>query len=104
MAFGIKREQLEQWKTRVSQGEIAIITHYWEDKRFPGCTSVTKIGCSDVKKLETWGERYKLNPAWIHQNNYPHFDVFGFKQEEILKQEKMTDQLKQFVYKKPRST
>lgn len=104
MAFGIKRKQLQQWKNQVNRGEIAIITHYWEDERFPGCTSVTKIGCSNVQKLKEWGEIYALNPKWIHRNNYPHFDVFGRKQAEVLKSEKKIEQLNQFVYKKPRPT
>lgn len=104
MAFGIKRNELQKWKNRVDQGEIAIITHYWEDERFPGCTSVTKVGCSNVNKLKKWGEKYMLNPKWIHRNRYPHFDVFGSKQEEVLKQEMRMEQLNRFVYKKPRST
>ncbi|HLR54695.1 MAG TPA: hypothetical protein VK078_08225 [Pseudogracilibacillus sp.] len=104
MAFGINREQLERWKEQVVKGEIAVITHYWEDERFPGCTSVTKVGCSNLEKLKEWGETYKLKSTWIHQSNYPHFDVFGSKQEEVLKRENMTEQLNQFIYKKPRCT
>lgn len=36
MAFGIKREEMKQWKASVARGEIAYLTHYWVDPRFPG--------------------------------------------------------------------
>lgn len=36
MAFGINREELTRWKKAVSAGEIAFLTHYWLDPRFPG--------------------------------------------------------------------
>lgn len=96
MAFGISRAELNQWKTAVSSGRIAILTHYWEDERFPGCTSVTKIGCSDQEKLIQWGEQYGLKPEWIHRSKYPHFDVFGSRQEAILKAEGLESQLQRF--------
>src|SRR5699024_11705557 len=69
MAFGINREQLERWKEQVVKGEIAVITHYWEDERFPGCTSVTKVGCSNLEKLKEWGETYKLKSTWIDRKS-----------------------------------
>lgn len=96
MAFGIKRDELVYWKQQVSNEQIAILTHYWEDTRFPGCTSVTKIGCANIDKLIAWGHQYKLNPNWIHQHTYPHFDVFGEKQKEVLENEGMIDQLLRF--------
>lgn len=96
MAFGINREELRQWKETVKANQIAIITHYWEDKRFPGSTSVTKIGCNDVDKLVTWGKKYGLKAAWIDYNHYPHFDVFGEKQKEILQNEGLLNQIKRF--------
>lgn len=96
MAFGIKRAELLEWKANVSEGDIAILTHYWEDGRFPGCTSVTKIGCSDYVKLIQWGQQYGLMPEWIHQGTYPHFDVFGSKQRVILQTEGMLNQFQRF--------
>src|SRR5699024_4739617 len=109
MAFGIKRSELWQWKKQVNEGKNSIITHYWQDDRFPGCitinwlddcfqvsTTVTKIGRADIDKLISWGEQYSLKSRWIHQNAYPHFDVFGEKQKEILKQEEKVEQLRRF--------
>jgi hypothetical protein len=51
MAFGIRRPELERWKQDVANGHISFLTHYWVDHRFPGCTTVTKVGCSDIDKL-----------------------------------------------------
>lgn len=96
MAFGINKQELINWKERVSKGEISILTHYWQDKRFPNATSVTKIGCSDLITLKDWGKRYKLDPKWIHISTYPHFDLFGEKQKEVLLQEGLYDQIKRF--------
>ncbi|WP_301109325.1 hypothetical protein [Sporosarcina sp.] len=97
MAFGIKRQELQAWKEAVSQGEIAFLTHYWLDDRFPGINTVTKAGCSDMEKLTSWGKQYGLRPEWIHaREQYPHFDLLGERQEEILKAEKRLDQLFRF--------
>ncbi|MRG85283.1 hypothetical protein [Salinibacillus xinjiangensis] len=97
MAFGVKRNELVSWKKAVKEGQIAFITHYWLDNRFPNSTSVTKVGCSDVKKLEKWGKKYGLKPEWIHRDErYPHFDLFGKFQQEILKAEKQFDQMDRF--------
>jgi hypothetical protein len=89
MAFGIKREELLEWKRKVSQGQIAFITHYWVDDRFPTCKTVTKVGCSDIEKLVTWGKKYGLKPEWIDGRNksYPHYDLLGDRQIEILEKE-----------------
>ncbi len=43
MAFGINREELKHWKKQVAQGDIAFLTHYWFDKRFPQFNTVTKV-------------------------------------------------------------
>lgn len=100
MAFGLKKEELLEWKKQVASGKIAIITHYWQDKRFPNASSVTKIGCSDINKLINWGKIYNLKPEWIDfKKNYPHFDVFGEKQIEILLKENKIDQIKKFNIK-----
>lgn len=100
MAFGIKREELLAWKKAVSKGEIAFLTHYWIDERFPGCNTVTKVGCSDIGKLIEWGKQYGLKAEWIdHRGQYPHYDLFGIHQERILKNEEKEEQLLKF--KKP---
>lgn len=100
MAFGIDRAELAKWKSEVKQGEISIITHYWQDERFPESTSVTKVGCNDLKKLIQWGKKYNLKSEWIHQDkNFPHFDLFGKKQGEILEGEGMTEQIRRFLSK-----
>jgi|SRR5690625_924627 len=96
MAFGIDKKELNDWKRKVDRGEIAILTHYWLDKRFPGCTSVTKVGCSDIIILEQWGKKYHLQPRWIHQNRYPHFDLFGDRQKEVLIQEGLYQHIDRF--------
>ena len=46
MAFGIKRHELNEWKRKTLNGEIAFLTHYWYDQRFPEYYSVTKVGCN----------------------------------------------------------
>lgn len=43
MAFGTNRTELSAWKRAVRAGEIAFLTHYWLDDRFPGCKTVTKV-------------------------------------------------------------
>ncbi|MFS0672541.1 hypothetical protein [Ornithinibacillus sp. 179-J 7C1 HS] len=97
MAFGLKREELKSWKKQVESGEIAFLTHYWLDSRFPGCTTVTKVGCKNLAKLVHWGEQYHLDPKWIHHDdNYPHFDLFGDRQKEILTKEGVWDQINKF--------
>lgn len=57
MAFGITRGELNEWKRQVKNGQIAFLTHYWIDKRFPGCKTVTKVGCSDISVLIEWGKQ-----------------------------------------------
>ncbi|MBB5323038.1 hypothetical protein HNQ34_000115 [Anoxybacillus tepidamans] len=97
MAFGIQRQELEEWKKKVKNGEIAFLTHFWYDARFPNYTTVTKVGCSDLEKLLAWGTKYNLRPEWIHKrDSFPHFDLLGEKQKEILQQEGLIDHLKRF--------
>ncbi|RDW19579.1 hypothetical protein CWR48_07610 [Oceanobacillus arenosus] len=97
MAFGIKREELMAWKKNVENGEIDFLTHYWQDERFPNCNTVTKVGCSDIEKLKTWGRKYGLEENWIDmREQYPHFDLFGVHQEEVLRNEGKWDQLSRF--------
>lgn len=97
MAFGVQREELETWKKAVKDGEIAFLTHYWLDERFPGCKTVTKAGCAKVDKLIEWGKQYGLKPEWIDmRNDYPHFDLFGKHERTVLENEGLTDQLERF--------
>lgn len=97
MAFGIDREELMTWKKRVSNGEVAFLTHYWLDERFPGCKTVTKAGCSDIEKLIKWGMQYGLKKEWIDMRaDYPHFDLFGEYERAILLEEGLANQLERF--------
>ncbi|MEH7248936.1 hypothetical protein V7114_19375 [Neobacillus niacini] len=89
MAFGIKRQEVKVWKQKIDDGEIAFLTHYWLDDRFPGCKTVTKVGCQDLEKLAEWGSKYGLKKEWIHHrlDGYSHFDLIGEIQKEILHKE-----------------
>jgi hypothetical protein len=89
LAFGIKRQELLEWKAKIDRGELAFLTHYWLDDRFPDCKTVTKVGCSDLDKLIQWGKQYGLSPEWIdkRRDGYSHFDLLGDKQREILEKE-----------------
>ena len=89
MAFGIKRHELREWKQKIDQGDIAFLTHYWLDDRFPDCKTVTKVGCHDIEKLAEWGKKYGLKKEWIHhrKDGYSHFDLLGNTQSEILQKE-----------------
>lgn len=95
LAFGIKRQELNEWKRKIDQGEIAFLTHYWLDDRFPDCTTVTKVGCLDLDQLADWGKRYGLREEWIHhrKDGYSHFDLLGERQREILLKEGLSEQL-----------
>lgn len=97
MAFGITRRELEAWKEKAGNGEIAFITHYWLDPRFPSARTVTKVGCSDLERLSEWCRRNGLNPRYIHRREpYPHFDLIGPKQKEILTRERLWSHLERF--------
>ncbi|MCM2980209.1 hypothetical protein M3599_04610 [Niallia circulans] len=89
MAFGLKKKELIEWKRKIDNGEIAFLTHYWLDDRFPGCKTVTKVGCADLEKLKNWGKKYGLKEEWIHyrHDGYSHFDLLGDTQKKILKEE-----------------
>lgn len=97
MAFGIDREELERWKRQVAGGEIAYLTHYWYEPRFPEYRTVTKVGCADLSRLQAWCLENGLNPDYIHRRQpYPHFDLIGPKQREILLRERQWRQLRKF--------
>ncbi|KGM46351.1 hypothetical protein P9D43_19465 [Neobacillus niacini] len=89
MAFGIKKQEVMDWKQKIDNGEIAFLTHYWLDDRFPGCKTVTKVGCHDLVRLAEWGRQYGLKKEWIHRrrDGYSHFDLIGERQIEILNKE-----------------
>jgi hypothetical protein len=89
VAFGIKRQEIIEWKLRIDSGEIAFLTHYWLDDRFPGSKTVTKVGCLDLDRLAVWGKKHGLQKEWIHhrKDGYSHFDLIGERQKEILETE-----------------
>ncbi|WP_181348548.1 hypothetical protein [Thalassobacillus sp. CUG 92003] len=97
MAFGITRAELRDWQKRVKSGEVAFLTHFWLDERFPGCDTVTKVGCSQLPVLKQWGAKYGLKPEWIHHDpRYPHFDLFGSTQSRIMRAEEQWEQIERF--------
>jgi hypothetical protein len=97
MAFGITRTELKQWKAGVTRGELAFLTHYWFDPRFPDIKTVTKVGCSDRSKLAAWCLANGLNPQYIHNRPpFPHFDLMGAKQLEILQKEQLLSHVERF--------
>lgn len=95
LAFGIKKSDLIAWKQKIDSGEIAFLTHYWLDDRFPGCKTVTKVGCQNVEKLAAWGKKYGLKKEWIHhrQAGYSHFDLIGERQVEIATKEGLPEHI-----------
>ena len=97
MAFGISRAELAAWKQAVTRGEIAYLTHYWTDPRFPNMHTVTKVGCSDLDKLRAWCISHDLPPQYIHHRlPYPHFDLLGPKQKEILAEAGLHSHIERF--------
>ncbi|MBN6189069.1 hypothetical protein JQN58_19625 [Aneurinibacillus sp. BA2021] len=97
MAFGITRAELMEWKRKVERGDIALLTHFWLHPRYPGIKTVTKAGCSDIDSLLRWGESYGLERKHLHMRSaYPHFDLIGEKQKEILQREGLYEQMARF--------
>lgn len=97
IAFGITRAELEAWKAAIDQGQIAYLTHYWRDARFPNSRTVTKVGCRDVNKLAAWCKAHHLNPKYIHvREKYPHFDLLGSYQYKVLQQLGLHDHIERF--------
>lgn len=97
MAFGIDRAELAAWKAAVARGEIAFLTHYWLDPRFPDCRTVTKVGCADLAQLATWCKANGLPPRYIHwRSSFPHFDLLGPRQAEILRRYGQIEQINRF--------
>lgn len=99
MAFGVSKQELKKWKQAARDGEVAFLTHFWYDPRFPEYKTVTKAACIDEEKLIAWGKQYNLKRNWIHvDNHFPHFDLIGQTELEILtaegKQNKLLEMLK----------
>lgn len=101
MAFGLTKQELNGWKQQVRNGQIAFLTHYWLDDRFPDVRSVTKVGCCNIDALSRWGHKYGLKKEWIHQrkDGFPHFDLLGDIQYEILMKEGLQEHVSRFVKK-----
>lgn len=99
MAFGINRSELKNWKSAVNRGEIAFLTHFWLDDRFPLARSVTKVGCNNMEALVNWGNQYGLKKEWIHnrEEGYPHYDLIGDIQYKILLNEKLFSHIERFI-------
>ena len=56
-----------------------------------------KPGALTLKNWVRWGERYGLKREWIDmRDDYPHFDLFGEHEREILVKEGLSAQLKRF--------
>lgn len=97
MAFGINKAELERWKADVSRGHIAFLTHFWYDPGLPDITTVTKVGCADFERLTDWCRKHGLNPAYIHRrDHFPHFDLLGKAQMEVLKTEGLWEHIRRF--------
>jgi hypothetical protein len=97
LAFGIRREELVTWKREVQNGNISFLTHYWYNPEWKNYKTVTKVGCSNIERLAKWGEQHGLEKEWIHKrDHYPHFDLIGSKQKEILIKENKQDHLEKF--------
>ncbi|WP_144483153.1 hypothetical protein [Bacillus pumilus] len=97
MAFGIKRSDLNAWKSAVQQGEMAFLTHYWLDDRFPHANTVTKAACQDMKHLIEWGKKHGLKKEWIHDRaGFPHFDLIGETQIRILQKERSLGNIQEY--------
>lgn len=97
MAFGISRKELHKWKYDIDQGNISFLTHFWLDDRFPDSHCVTKVGCNDIEKLAKWGAHYGLKKELIHHyKHYPHFDLMGTTQMNILKEYGLDDHIERF--------
>ncbi|MTH51848.1 hypothetical protein GKZ89_00405 [Bacillus mangrovi] len=101
MAFGITKAEIEEWKKKVADGEVALLTHFWKDERFPHSHAVTKAGCRDLGKLAEWGNRFGLDEKWIdRRSSYPHYDLMGAIQIKVLEHYGRNDIIHKFKLKK----
>jgi hypothetical protein len=100
LAFGIKRDELNAWKEAVTREETSYLTHYWFDPRFPDYRTVTKVGNANLEKLTQWCIQNGVNPRYIHNRPpFPHFDLIGPKQIEILLQANLQNHIDRFNLK-----
>ncbi|MDQ0482985.1 hypothetical protein [Guptibacillus hwajinpoensis] len=100
MAFGLSKRELAEWKEKVASGEVALLTHFWYDPRFPEYKTVTKAGCSNKATLARWGEKYGLKSEWMHdREEFPHFDLLGDDQFRILQSEGLNSHINRFNLK-----
>ncbi|QKS71330.1 hypothetical protein FLK61_31990 [Paenalkalicoccus suaedae] len=94
MAFGVTKDELRQYKIQAASGEIAFLTHFWFDERFPQHQTVTKAASNDKQRLIEWGKQYGLKEEWIHDDgHFPHFDLIGSTEWHVLHQENKADKL-----------
>ena len=85
MAFGVTKTELSRWKEKAKQGHVSFLTHFWYDTRFPQYKTVTKAACMNRETLIAWGKQYGLKEKWIHERDeFPHFDLIGDIEKEIL--------------------
>ncbi len=97
MAFGLSKRELAEWKAKVASGEVALLTHFWYDPRFPQYKTVTKAGCRNKDKLVRWGEKHGLKAEWMHDRaEFPHFDLLGHDQLRILESEGLFSHISRF--------
>lgn len=54
------KKRTHRMETKIDAGEIAFLTHYWYDERFPNAKTVTKVGCNDLNKLVQWGKKIRF--------------------------------------------
>lgn len=98
MAFGVKKNELKRYKKNVANNELAILTHYWSDDRFPDSNTVTKVAANDLETLKAWGKKLQLYDYMIdpESTKIPHFDLFGPIQVRVLKELKRWNMLNRF--------
>ncbi|MCR6096197.1 hypothetical protein HXA34_11510 [Salipaludibacillus agaradhaerens] len=100
MAFGVKRQELTEWKQNVLKGRVSFLTHFWYDPRFPEYKTVTKAACADRDILLAWGGKYGLKESWLHEReSFPHFDLIGETEKRILRAEGCYEKLLQLENK-----
>lgn len=98
MAFGIHKQELAEWKRQIDNGNIAFLTHYWLDERFPHCRTVTKSRVQGFRNARPLGKKVRLKKEWIdkRKDGYSHFDLLGDRQKEILEREGLQSHIEKF--------
>lgn len=94
------KTELSRWKATAKQGHVSFLTHFWYDTRFPEYKTVTKAACANRETLVTWGKKYGLKEKWIHdRNEFPHFDLLGDIEKQVLIKEGSEQKLLQLESK-----